>query len=212
MLLIFLAVYVGQEGLTRTPFAIKGGQIDVETGKSVIQLSDDDPFVVGVILNFLYGSRFPDDSNGYDGGLNKKCGSIDDLARVYVTLDKYNIPGLKENLLGFLEIVGETFFELLPYHAKYFQDLAKAFETITGAHSVEDKFSQFLIDLVKELSTTALDAEMQKLRCDLFGRIASQSIERGQLPSPKRLTMASFFSRLPLWPSFQSVWTWSLGR
>ena len=205
MLLILPAVFVKQEGL-----------IDAETGKSVIKLPDDDPSVVRVVLEFIYGSRFPGGSHILDGELHKECGSIDDLARVYVTLDKYDVLDLEENLLDFLESLNETFFEILPRRPDYFEELAQAFEIITGARSDEDKFSQFLINLVEDLSNVELNAETRKLHSDLVKQIASRSIERAftaKRPSPlKRLTMASFFCWIPHKPSLQSVWTWDLGR
>lgn len=214
MLLIFFAAYVGQEDLTRTPCTIKVGEIDVGTGKSVIELSDDNPFVVGVILKFLHGIRFPDASDCYAGELDERCGSLEDLAVVYLALDKYDIPDLKENLLGFMESLCETLSS--DPDPEDFPDLAEAFQTMAGARSVEDKFNRFLIDLVQDLASIELNVEMEKLRSDLLGRIASQALERGPTAngssSPKSLTMASFFNWLSLRPSFLSIWTWSLER
>lgn len=206
-----MPLYVGNKFLRRTPFASEFGEIDFETGKSELQLFDDDPFVVEVILKFLHGLRFPDGSNDYDAELHMLCGSLEDLARVYVTLDRYDIPGLKENLLGFLEDIGESFFD----SPEDFLNLAKALNMITGVCSAKDDFSRHLIDLVKEASLVKLDAEMKKPHADLFEQITYQSIEQGfavkGTPSPEGPLMVSRSTWPPCRLWLPSVWTYRTG-
>ncbi|KAF4241736.1 hypothetical protein CNMCM8980_002260 [Aspergillus fumigatiaffinis] len=74
----------------------RGNFVEAETGK--IDLPDDDPEAVNIMVQHLYGQSYKDARANSDASCEKDLAIQD--ARVYAIADKYNIPLLKECAKG----------------------------------------------------------------------------------------------------------------
>jgi hypothetical protein len=156
---------------------LESAKITDSDQQSEVQLPGDDTFGVEIILEFLYGSRFIE-SNGNYGDLQEFCG-LKQLALIYVEADRYEMPGVKENLLSVLDGMAGNFVESI-IDVERLQDLGAALKIIATLKSAKDRFRGYLIGIMVELIGVDMSGEMHQVRADMF----RQMIRQAMGPSP----------------------------